>query len=164
MNCRLQICDRWVENPLHVDLQEMIGDPPLIPIFDGFTQLLESTYKVSSVVWFYLGGWIYGAGIAERVSALAIASLCGNHCVAGFEPRLVSLIKALYHTSFICGQRCKCWYRRPKLTSSVISDVKPIIYIFLKIPPRNEPQQRVDKWISIKSEQLPNGRPWWQER
>ena len=38
---------------------------------------------------------------------------------------------ALYHTCFICGQRCKCWSHRPKLTSSMISDVKPIIYIFL---------------------------------
>ena len=44
--------------------------------------------------------------------------------------RLVLQSKALYHTCFICGQRCKCWTRRPKLTSSVISDVKPIIYIF----------------------------------
>ena len=33
------------------------------------------------------------------------------------------LSKALYHTCFICGQRCKWWSRRPKLTSSVISDV-----------------------------------------
>ena len=40
------------------------------------------------------------------------------------------LSKTLYHTCFICGQRCKCWSRLPKLTSSVISDVKPIIYIF----------------------------------
>ena len=59
----------------------------------------------------------------------AIASLCGNHYVAGFESRLVLLSKALYHTCFICGQRCKWWSRRPKLTSSVISDVKPITYI-----------------------------------
>ena len=48
-----------------------------------------------------------------------------------FEPRLVPLNKALYHTCFICGQRCKWWSRRPKLTSSVISDIKPIIYILL---------------------------------
>ena len=41
------------------------------------------------------------------------------------------LSKALYHTCFICGQRCKWWSRRPKLTSSVISDVKPIIYIYI---------------------------------
>ena len=47
-----------------------------------------------------------------------------------FEPRLVPLSKAPYHTCFICGQRCKWWSRRPKLTSSVISDVKQIIYIF----------------------------------
>ena len=47
-----------------------------------------------------------------------------------FNPQLVPLSKVLYHTCFICGQRCKCWSRRPKLTSSVISDVKPIIYIF----------------------------------
>ena len=40
------------------------------------------------------------------------------------------LSKALYHTCFICGQRCKCWSRWPKLTLSVISDVTPIIYIF----------------------------------
>ena len=49
----------------------------------------------------------------------------------GFEPWLLPLSKALYHTCFICGQRCKWWSRRPKLTSSVISDVKPIIYICL---------------------------------
>ena len=34
-------------------------------------------------------------------------------------------------SGFICGQRCKWWSHRPKLTSSVISDVKLIIYIFL---------------------------------
>ena len=33
-------------------------------------------------------------------------------------------------SGFICGQRCKWWSHRPKLTSSVISDVKLIIYIF----------------------------------
>ena len=44
---------------------------------------------------------------------------------------LVLVSKALYHTCFICGQRCKRWSRRPKLTSSVISDVKPIIYIYI---------------------------------
>ena len=49
--------------------------------------------------------------------------------VAQFEPRLVPISKALYHTCFICGQRCKWWSHRPKLTSSVISDVKAIIYI-----------------------------------
>ena len=54
----------------------------------------------------------------------------GNKYVAGFESRLVLLSKTLYHTCFICGQRCKWWSRRPKLTSSVISHVKPIIYIF----------------------------------
>ena len=50
------------------------------------------------------------------------------------------LSKALYHTCFFCGQRCKCWSRRPQLTSSVISDVKPIIYIlhlhfYIYLPP-----------------------------
>ena len=48
----------------------------------------------------------------------------------GLYPRLVPLRKALYHGFFICGQRCKWWSRRLKLTSSVISGVKPIIYIF----------------------------------
>ena len=47
-----------------------------------------------------------------------------------FESWLVLLSKALYHTCFICEQRCKGWFHRPKLTSSVISDVKLIIYIF----------------------------------
>ena len=51
--------------------------------------------------------------------------------VTGFESRLVLVSKALYHTCFICGRRCKWWSRRPKLTSSVISDVKPIIYIYI---------------------------------
>ena len=73
----------------------------------------------------------YGAGIAERLCVgLAIISLCSNHYVAGFEPRLMPLSKALYHTCFICGQRCKWWSRRPKLTSSVISDVKPMLHFF----------------------------------
>ena len=70
-----------------------------------------------------------------QFSVITIACLwgqCGNHYVAGFEPRLVLLSKALYHTCFICVQRCKWWSHRPKLTSSVISDVKPIIYIFYK--------------------------------
>ena len=66
-----------------------------------------------------------------QCDGLAIASLCGNHYFACFQPRLVPLSKALYHTCFICGQRCKYWSRRPKLTSSVISDVKHIIYILL---------------------------------
>ena len=68
----------------------------------------------------------YGVG-------LAIASLRGNHYVACFEPRLAPLSKVLHHTCFICGQRCKCWSRRPKLTSSVISDVKLIIFIYIYI-------------------------------
>ena len=42
-----------------------------------------------------------------------------------------ALSRALYHTCFICGQRCKRWFRQPKLTPSVISDVKSIIYIFI---------------------------------
>ena len=69
--------------------------------------------------------------LAERVSALDWLSLrlCGNHYVAGFASWLVLLSKALYHTCFICGQRCKWWSHWPKLTLSVISDVKPIIYI-----------------------------------
>ena len=74
--------------------------------------------------------WGWDCRTSECVG-LAIASLCSNHYIAGFEPRLVLLSKALYHTCFICGQRCKFWSRRPKLTLSVISDVKLIIYIFL---------------------------------
>ena len=31
--------------------------------------------------------------------------------------------------ALICGQGCNWWSRRPKLISSVISDIKPIIYI-----------------------------------
>ena len=38
------------------------------------------------------------------------------------------LRKALYHACFICGQRWKWWSHRPKLTPSVISDIKPIIH------------------------------------
>ena len=41
-----------------------------------------------------------------------------------------SCTTALYHACFICGQRCKWWSQRPKLTSSVISDFKPILYSF----------------------------------
>ena len=73
---------------------------------------------------------VSGAGIAEQVSALDWLSLrYGNHYAACFEHRLVPLSKVLYHTCFICGQRCKWWSRPPKLTLSVISDVKPIIYV-----------------------------------
>ena len=67
--------------------------------------------------------------MAKTLKKVHSCSSCGNHYVAGFEPRLVPLSKALYHTCFICGQRCKWWSRLPKLTSLVISDVKPIIYI-----------------------------------
>ena len=49
---------------------------------------------------------------------------------SAFVSQLVLLSKALYHACFICGQRCKWWSCQPKLTSLVISDVKPIIYIF----------------------------------
>ena len=41
------------------------------------------------------------------------------------------LSKALYHTCFIRGQGCKWWSRCLKLTSSVISNVKPNIYIYI---------------------------------
>ena len=49
--------------------------------------------------------------------------------------RLVPLSKALYHICFICRQRCNWWSRWPKLTWSVISDVKPIINILHLINP-----------------------------
>ena len=62
---------------------------------------------------------------------LRCAAIITLRCV--FEPQRLPLSKALYHTCFICGQRCKCWSRRLKLTSSVISDVKPIIYIYIYI-------------------------------
>ena len=45
--------------------------------------------------------------------------------------QLVPLSKALYCTCFIRGQGCKSWSCRSKLTLSVISDVKPIIYSFI---------------------------------
>ena len=38
-----------------------------------------------------------------------------------------------YHICWMCEQRCKCWSHRPKMTSSVISDVTPIIYIYIYI-------------------------------
>ena len=41
------------------------------------------------------------------------------------------LSKGLYHTCFIRGQRCKWWSHLLKLTSSVITDVKPIIYSYI---------------------------------
>ena len=64
-----------------------------------------------------------GAGIAEWVSALDWLSL-------RYAAIITLPVSTLYHTCFICGQRCKWWSRRPKLTSSVISDIKPIIYIY----------------------------------
>ena len=47
----------------------------------------------------------------------------------GSYPRLARLNEALYRAWLICGRICKWWFRRPKLTSSVISDVKGIFYI-----------------------------------
>ena len=44
-------------------------------------------------------------------------------------PAFVSLCKTLYQTCFSRGQGCKWWSYRPKVTSSVLSDVKPINYI-----------------------------------
>ena len=46
---------------------------------------------------------------------------------SGFVSRLVFLSKALYHACFICEQRCRWWSRRPKLTSLVILNIKPLI-------------------------------------
>ena len=65
-----------------------------------------------------------------RVSVVARASDCHLE-KSGFISLLVPLSKALYHACFICGQRFKWWSRRPKLTLSAISGIKPIIYIFL---------------------------------
>ena len=53
-----------------------------------------------------------------------------KYYAACVDPRLVPLSKALYHTCFIFGQRCKWWSCRLKWTLSAISDVKPIIYIY----------------------------------
>ena len=59
-----------------------------------------STYTVQGVVKDLLVPAMIGA--PEAASQLAIASLCGDHYVAGLEPRLVPLSTALYHTYFIC--------------------------------------------------------------
>ena len=45
--------------------------------------------------------------------------------------RRVPLSKALYHTCFIRKQGSNWWCYRPKLTWSVILDIKPVVYIFL---------------------------------
>ena len=80
--------------------------------------------------------------------------VCSNHYVACFEPWLVPLSKVLYHTCFICGQRCKCWSRWPKLTSLVISNDKPIIYNSMSLvqnPQRegltNQPTSQKSRYI-----------------
>ena len=64
-----------------------------------------------------------------RVRLVARVSDCHTETVGSF-PQLVLLSKALYHACFVCGQRCNWWSHLPKLTLSVISDLKPIIYIF----------------------------------
>ena len=46
---------------------------------------------------------------------------------------VVSLSIALYHTWLIFRQGCKWPSLQPKLTSSLISDIKSIIYIFLNL-------------------------------
>ena len=60
-----------------------------------------------------------------RTSRYPCIHYTGN---VGSSPRLVSVNTALYHTCFIRGQGCNWRSQRPNLTSSVISDVKPIIY------------------------------------
>ena len=92
---------------------------------------------------------------ACRVTALMLLDLSAaidniDHTIllAGFESRLVLLCKALYHTCFICGQRCKWWSRLPKQISSVISDVKPIIYIYLHL------LNRLDDWFGVTGKAL----------
>ena len=58
-----------------------------------------------------------------------VARVSDSHQESGFVSQRVPLRKALYHACFICGQS-KWWSRQAKLTLSVISVVKPIIYIF----------------------------------
>ena len=41
---------------------------------------------------------------------------------------IIIIIIQLYHTCSIRVQECKSWFRQPKLTSSVISNFKPVIY------------------------------------
>ena len=108
-------------------------------------QVRKETTKEHKVVWLKLTSicclpmwyvWIIpyefcGARDSRTGSCigLAIASLCHNHYIACFKPRHVPLSKAHYHTYIICGQRRKLWSCRLKLTSSLISNIKPIIYI-----------------------------------
>ena len=49
-------------------------------------------------------------------------------------PRLVPLSMALYHTYFIRGQECKWWFRRLKLSLSVISINQSIHFYTANIP------------------------------
>ena len=72
--------------------------------------------------------------MSHRLLAVAWCSYCAIGAIgkSGFESGLCPpLSKALYHICVICGQRCKWWACRPKLSSSVISDVKSIIYIYI---------------------------------
>ena len=64
-----------------------------------------------------------------RVSVVARAS--DSNQKKWVRIQLVPLSKALYHTCFICGWICKWWAHRWKLTSSVISHIKPIVYIYI---------------------------------
>ena len=68
----------------------------------------------------------------DRASLVTRVMDCHAKKVGSFRG-LCILSKALYHACFICGQSCKWWSHRPKLTSSVISDVTPIIYIFTRL-------------------------------
>ena len=70
-------------------------------------------------------GWFSKTALLDLVTFYVVDCIV-LHC--GFVPRLVPLSKVLYHSCFIRGQRCICWSCRLKLTLSVISDVKPIIY------------------------------------
>ena len=73
---------------------------------------------------------IEAGAIVQRSAYWTLDCACmHNEGNAGSFPQLVSLSKTFYHACFIYGQGCKCLSRQPKLTSSVISDVKPIIYL-----------------------------------
>ena len=86
----------------------------------------EATKKFENVIFAWGRGYGPAAIVAEwRCACMHFA---GN---ASSFPRFVSLSKTRYHTCFIRGEGCKWWSPRPKLTSFVISDLKPIITWFV---------------------------------
>ena len=122
---RPNVLPRLHEHSTHKLLQSILEIKLLSNLWK---QIFIESMQMKFLLLFLHYGWWW---MDELVRALDWLSLCYAAIIAlpVSYPWLVPLSKALYHTCFIWGQRCKWWSRPPKLTSLVISDIKRIIYI-----------------------------------